>query len=113
MPGLGLAWRGRGSAGSTGPDRALRLAGRAAGPAVPRYSLRREEAQLVDLAQEAEERPHLLGASTWGHVGHLDHLGASAWPAAGAWARARRAGDHGRAAHGAGCLLLNTSNTRQ
>lgn len=72
-----------------------------------RYSLRREEAQFVDLAQETEEGPHLLRASARGDISHLDYLGAATSdaaasatrPAAGAWARSAR--DDGSIAHGA------------
>lgn len=43
-----------------------------------RHSLGGEEAQLLDLSEEAEERPHLLGAGAGGDVGDLDHVGAAA-----------------------------------
>lgn len=42
------------------------------------HSLGGEEAQLLDFSEEAEERPHLLGAGAGGDVGDLDHVGAAA-----------------------------------
>lgn len=48
-----------------------------------------EEAQLLDLAQEAEEGPHLLRAGAGRDVGDLDHVGAAA---GGHRAAARSAG---------------------
>lgn len=41
-------------------------------------SLGREEAQLLDLAQETEECPHLLGAGARRDIGDLNHVGAAA-----------------------------------
>lgn len=40
-------------------------------------SLWREESELVDAADEAEQSPHLLGGAARRHVRHLDHAGAA------------------------------------
>lgn len=75
---------GRGQGGGGGRDGG---GGGEAGPGP--HSLGGEEAQLLDLAQEAEEGPHLLRAGAGRDVGDLDHVGAAA---GGHRAAARSAG---------------------
>lgn len=67
-----------------GGRRPRRAEARGRGTARAADSLGGEEAQLLDLSEEAEERPHLLGAGAGGDVGDLDHVGAARGHRAGA-----------------------------